>query len=613
MNRRMRLFRTMLASAAGAAALLAAAPAAHAHPVVTDPAQCITCHEILSPGIVDQYQNGAMGDGVGADATCIDCHTTDPTGGNVPASRCATCHKDQYDEFTVKDGQGNYVNKHAIGWTKMTAGARYMVMPQEERVAMCERCHNIGEVASDGSVGKCDSCHTRHTFSATEAREPEACGTCHMGPDHEQIDMWEKSKHGVVYKTEQLRPGGHPERAPTCATCHMPDAVNQGGKGAGLPLTHNVSTNLTLGTVAQGARLNGTALSVPMRTISQSTIDTNRSRMKKTCEECHSASFAKATLDNADEIKRDIDEMLWDPVMRIRGLSYDGLLDPMPVNRAPNPAYTFLPNGGQILVIGGQQLYGGTSGIEQAFFQTYKYDHVNTFKGAYHINPDYSHWFGWARVNADVDVIRGQEATLRRGLDPGFNATARAVVGSDVALDASQLMGWGDLSYNTFAWQLGDGTSVAAAADKATVVHQYAAPGVYQVQLTVSDSDSVNNVLTPDECSARRTTTAKVTVKNSAALSVAQIARVKAGKQCAVKTKFTTGAAVAGITLDLWAKVGSGSWTKVSSKVVTTAAGVPLPVTFKPTLKKKTSYKVMFAGDAVTWDATSNVRTVTPK
>jgi hypothetical protein len=48
----------------------------------------------------------------------------------------------------------------------MTAAARYTVMPDAERYEMCERCHNIGFVSADGSVGKCDSCHTRHTFSA---------------------------------------------------------------------------------------------------------------------------------------------------------------------------------------------------------------------------------------------------------------------------------------------------------------------------------------------------------------------------------------------------------------------------------------------------------------
>ena len=143
----------------------------------------------------------------------------------------------------------------------------------------------------------------------------------------------------------------------------------------------------------------------------------------------------RKNLEGADAIKTDVDTLLWDPVMRIRGLWWDGLLDPMPENRAPNP------NFGQSLVLGGQQLYGGTSAIEQLFFYTYKYDHVNTFKGAYHINPDYSHWFGWSEVNQDLDLIKGEESKLRKlalPYDPGFAVTTeRPTTGQPV--DARRL------------------------------------------------------------------------------------------------------------------------------------------------------------------------------
>ena len=133
--------------------------------------ECVTCHGSLDPGIVSQWEHGKMGDGMGGDATCVDCHGTDHDAimaakGHVAASVCARCHPGQYDSFTVKDGHGALVNKHAIAWTRMTGGARYQIMPATERLAMCERCHNVGFVSADGSVGKCDSCHTRHTFSA---------------------------------------------------------------------------------------------------------------------------------------------------------------------------------------------------------------------------------------------------------------------------------------------------------------------------------------------------------------------------------------------------------------------------------------------------------------
>ena len=210
-------------------------------------------------------------------------------------------------------------------------------------------------------------------------------------------------------------------------------------KAAGEPLIHDVSTNITFGTVAQGARLPGTALAVPMRTITSEEFTAKRAKMSAICGECHSGSFVRRNLEGADQIKIDVDTLLWDPVMRVRGLWYDGLLDPMPVNRDPNPIF------GQNLVLGGQQLYGGTSAIESLFFNTYKYDHVNTFKGAYHINPDYSHWFGWARVNVDRDLIKGEEAKLRRlarPYDAGFTAT-RLVAGKATRLDARKLLALG--------------------------------------------------------------------------------------------------------------------------------------------------------------------------
>jgi hypothetical protein len=570
--------------------------------------ECLQCHEMVTPKIVTQYFSGAMS---GAGVTCLTCHGADhtvisETGGQVPASTCAQdgCHPQQYGEFAAKDGAGAYINKHAIGWTRMTAAARYAVMPAAQRYEMCERCHNIGYVSADGSVGKCDSCHTRHTFSAAEASEPEACGTCHMGPDHEQIDMWEKSKHGVVYTTEKQRAGGDASRAPTCVTCHMPETVSGGGNAAGQPLVHDVSRNLTFGTVAQGARLPDVALPVPMRTIGGSELGLKRDRMESICGQCHAPSFVEKNLEGADQIKADVDTLLWDPAMRIRGLWYDGLLDPMPANRDPNPIF------GQNLVLGGQQLYGGTSAIEQLFFNTYKYDHVNTFKGAYHINPDYSHWFGWARVNVDRDLIKGEESKLRQlGApgDAGFTVAVKPTVGKATALDASQLAAWGDASANTYEWRLGDG-SHAMPSSSAMLAYTWAAPGTYTVELTCSDSDLVNNAAAPATCSAKRTTSKRVQVKYGAAVT---LARPTGGLTRTFKATVRTDAAAGG-TLQLWRKYAGGSWRLVASQTVTTVAGTPLTKTFRVAVKRTAQFRARYTGDAQTWSAQSAARTVRP-
>lgn len=52
----------------------------------------------------------------------------------------------------------------------------------------------VGRINPDGSLGSCTYCHTRHKFSVAEARKPETCGQCHLGPDHPQHEIYEESK-----------------------------------------------------------------------------------------------------------------------------------------------------------------------------------------------------------------------------------------------------------------------------------------------------------------------------------------------------------------------------------------------------------------------------------
>ncbi len=130
--------------------------------------------------------------------------------------------------------------------------------------------------------------------------------------------------------------------------------------------------------------------------------------MLSICERCHSSDFARSTLENADEIKVQADKKVGEGITIIQGLYKDGLLDPMPENRPPNPVT------GKNLTLTGQQTYSNTSGIEAEFFETYKYALVHSWKGAYHMNPDYAHWYGWAQLNLDLEKIKSEDSTLRR-------------------------------------------------------------------------------------------------------------------------------------------------------------------------------------------------------
>ena len=294
--------------------------------------------------------------------------------------------------------------------------------------------------------------------------------------------------------------------------------------------------------------------------------------------------------------------------MRIRGLWWDGLLDPMPANRAPNP------NFGQALVLGGQQLYGGTSAIEQLFFYTYKYDHVNTFKGAYHINPDYSHWFGWSEVNQDRDLIRGEESKLRHlavPYDPGFTVTTeKPTTGQPVTFDASALAAWGNASANTYEWWTGDGEQSMPAAEP-TLAHAYAAAGTYTVDLTCSDGDLVNDSARPTASSGKRTTSLRVTVKDAASLTLAAPARVKPGRTLTLNGKLTTTSA-GDRSVRLQRQTSSGGWKTLDKKTVTVTAGTATAVTFKYTLSKTTTFRLSYGGSDSVWSALSQARKVRP-
>jgi hypothetical protein len=82
----------------------------------------------------------------------------------------------------------------------------------------------------------------RHEFSVAQARHPDTCGKCHLGPDHPQKEIYEESKHGIAFfaNMDEMNldnpkwvVGEDYWAAPTCATCHMSATRKQ-------PVTHDV-------------------------------------------------------------------------------------------------------------------------------------------------------------------------------------------------------------------------------------------------------------------------------------------------------------------------------------------------------------------------------------
>jgi len=180
---------------------------------------------------------------------------------------------------------------------------------------------------------------------------------------------------------------------------------------------HDVSQEITLGGASQGevvGERNSGDVQVKnptsdfMKEITQADFDRERTKMIKVCAQCHSARFARHKLAVADGIKVASDNIAGEAMQIIEGLCRDGLLSPMPAERMPHPLK------GTELVLSGHQLYEQTSEIEAKFFRMYKFDLVHAWKGAYHMSPDWTHWYGNAPLKLSLDEIKGEAAKLRR-------------------------------------------------------------------------------------------------------------------------------------------------------------------------------------------------------
>jgi hypothetical protein len=120
--------------------------------------------EICHPGPAKDFSKSGKAEFL----ECIDCHGSEHNGpgtgepSEVTPRTCKKCHEEKADDFSS--------GKHALGWEAMEAVPTYHVMPEAVTEKGCVPCHSIGYIWEDGSKGRCDTCHTRHLFSAEEAR-----------------------------------------------------------------------------------------------------------------------------------------------------------------------------------------------------------------------------------------------------------------------------------------------------------------------------------------------------------------------------------------------------------------------------------------------------------
>lgn len=310
---------------------------------------CVVCHTRNTPGIVEQYGHSSM---AAAEVTCRDCHEVDADypGAieheetyvlNEPTTAmCETCHENEVAQFNQsRHGISSYVAYAGQDALSPEHLAMYQAVPEggysDDKVRArnslhaiegpaitkfaCESCHDVGKPAEDGSVGQCQECHQRHEFSLEQARKPETCNACHIGPDHPQWEIYQESPHGIAYATDgqtwdweaepgTLDPTNFP--APTCATCHM------SGFGP-TATTHDVGDRLTWN------------LAAPISNRRPAWQD-NMIRMQGVCSECHNQSFIETFYTDADKAVGQVNAWVVESDEIIQPLIDNGLLTDQP-------------------------------------------------------------------------------------------------------------------------------------------------------------------------------------------------------------------------------------------------------------------------------------------
>jgi len=392
-------------------------PTAHAQ-------DCVACHQQVTPNIVQDWSLSRHSE-VGIDCSVChgDLHTSadDVQNVQIPTPEtCAPCHDAQVTQFNS--------GKHALAWTAMNAmpTIHWQPMALIEGMKGCGGCHKIGlkteeeirQLRKQGAgfgVASCDSCHTRHLFSVDEARQPQACQTCHMGFDHPQWEMYSGSKHGVRYLLKQTQVLPESAAAPTCQTCHMQEGNHEvrtawGFLALRLPMPEDEGWADDRKTILQGlgvldpqghptARLEAVK-AADMARLTQEDWQRERDNMLAACNQCHSVNFARSELEKGDQIIRRADRLMAAAIRIVAGLYEDGIL-PQPEDYSyPFPdLLTF---------------HDAPTTIEQRLFVMYLEHRMRTFQGAFHANPDYALWYGWSEMQRDLTEIVEMAAELRR-------------------------------------------------------------------------------------------------------------------------------------------------------------------------------------------------------
>jgi hydroxylamine dehydrogenase len=404
------------------------------YPALSDEsAGCNACHKEQTPAIVQQW--GAS-QHFRANVGCFECHGAKAGEAGafehngsvihviVTPADCARCHPTEAQQFEasrharaaeiigsldnvladVVEGDKAFFGGSALlaNGCRQCHGSTIVTDENGKPTPACWPNTGIGRINLDGSRGSCTACHQRHTFSAAQARAPETCGKCHLGPDHPQEEIYQESKHGISFAANRDRIGIDRPKwvvgedysvGPTCATCHMSATPSQ-------PVTHDVGDRISWNNrpevsirADRADTLLGLANPIPWQK--------RRAAMKDVCSNCHSPAFADSFY-----------------------VQYDGLVE-LYDSKFGAPGKAIFDAIKQAHLADGEPF---ANRIDWVWFEIWHHEGRRARHGASMQGPDYTHWHGLYEVAKAfyTEFIPLAQELVAKGIAAGGEKAAAA-------------------------------------------------------------------------------------------------------------------------------------------------------------------------------------------
>jgi hypothetical protein len=362
--------------------------------------KCAECHTAQQYSIVHEYEMSRHAE---RGISCLDCHK--PAQGQpgeehhsftivskLTAGNCRSCHESIYQEFLhsrhaavswaavygeqgLKAEQVEFAERYQPGYARRPPHPLVAIEGASAASSGCANCHAIGKPNDDGTIGTCTACHTRHTSSVAVARLPTTCGQCHMGPDHSQLEIYEESKHGVMFHAQErlLNLNAPPKSlttrdmfVPTCATCHM-SGLN------GRKVTHDPSDRLSY------------YLADPI-TKPRPGKERAQAEMQQICGQCHTRPIIERVYAEAEKVVANTNRQVQQASDLMVALRKEGALTSTPFSQP----------------------------IDFVYFDLWHYDGRTSKHGAFMGGSDFVQWHGNYPMLARTVELRAQADELRR-------------------------------------------------------------------------------------------------------------------------------------------------------------------------------------------------------